>query len=821
MSDEPETPDADGRNGALTGLRVVEWGDFVAAPYGGKLLADLGAEVIKVEPPEGDPARRFGPFHGGASDPERSGLFLYLNANKLGVTIDPATSTGREQFHRLLSASDVLITDRSVDQLDAHGLRDPAGGDQAVGQLVVAAVSSFGLDGPFSDRRGGDLISGAMGGMSDSVGDPHREPLMLPCHQSHLQAGAHAAAAVLTALFARDADGLGQFIDIAETDIWGSYNQPGRAHIFVHEGRVRRRAGHRTMGFYPLTILPCRDGYVSMIAGRGHQWKAFLELVGDGELPTWYAKDPRFEDRLEISRKHADEMDVLLSPWLMRHTKEEIFAQCQAVGIPFAPVYSLADVLAHPHLRDRGYFVEVDHPVVGRQTYPGAPYRLSDTPWRIRRPTPTLGEHNDEVLGSDRTRVAPEPAAEASVEVSVRDRLPLEGIRVVDFGWVYAAPIASRTLADMGAEVIKIETGGHLDELRTSPSNTSGDIEQDPVFHDINRNKLSVTVNFSTEAGAELVKRLVAVSDVVIENYSPGVLDKYGLGYKELSRVRPEIVMASMSAAGQDGPLRDIRTYGPTISALSGLDSMVGYPGERVLGSQGFYPDMVGAIHGVISVLAAVRHRRRTGRGQHIDLSQWEATVGMLGEALLEVTFADDVPGTRGNRHRAMSPHGIYPCADDQTWIAIQVEDDSQWSALVQLMGEPAWAGEPWAATAAGRIADADVVDRKVAAWTRDHDRDELVELLQDNGVPAGPNLHVGERYFHEHFMARGFHVDLDHPATGTDIVTDVAWRLGRTPGSIRRHAPLLGEHTQEVFGGIVGLSDDEIDRLRSEGVLA
>lgn len=398
--------------------------------------------------------------------------------------------------------------------------------------------------------------------------------------------------------------------------------------------------------------------------------------------------------------------------------------------------------------------------------------------------------------------------------------LPLAGVRIVDFGWVYAAPIATRTLADMGAEVIKIESSSHLDEMRTSPSNVSRDIERDPVFHDLNRNKLSFAVDFAQPEGVALIKQLVAKSDVVVENYSPGVLARRGLDYEDLRQVREDIVMLAMSAAGQTGPLHRIRTYGPSISALSGLDSMVGYPGERVLGSQGFYPDMIGAIHGAIAVLAALWHRKRTGRGQYIDLSQWEATVGMLGEAILDFTMNEVVRGTNGNHDGASSPYGNYPCSEPDTWVAIAVGDEATWQSFCRAIGSPAWTEEPWAADGYQRAANADRVDEHVAEWTRQCSAQEAVEALQAESVPAGPSLHVGERYFHPHFQERGFHVDLEHPVTGVDIIGGISWKLDGTPGAIRRAAPTYGQHNDYVLRDLLNLSDGAIQELTDKKVV-
>ena len=418
------------------------------------------------------------------------------------------------------------------------------------------------------------------------------------------------------------------------------------------------------------------------------------------------------------------------------------------------------------------------------------------------------------------TEPSSRPAVSVAADAADAAGGPLAGIRIVDFGWVYAAPIATRTLADMGAETIKIEFKGHLDELRTSPSNTSGDIERDPVFHDINRNKQSVAIDFSDPRGAEIIKRLVAVSDVVVENYSPGVLDRKGLGYDVLRAIRPDLVMISMSAAGQWGPLHRIRTYGPSISALSGLDSMVGYPGERVLGSQGFYPDMVGAIHGVIAILAALWHRQNTARGQFIDLSQWEATVGMIGEAIVDYTFNGTIRGTQGNRNGGASPHGNYPCAGEDSWVAIAVTDEREWAAFADAIGNPPWTREPWAADRCRRVAHAEEVDAGVTAWTQERTADDAAQLLQAAGVAAAPSLHVGERYFHEHFAAREFHVDLDHPVTGVDIVSGIPWRLSSTPGRLRTPAPLYGQQTDHVLRDVLGCDDEEIAELVAAGVV-
>ncbi len=382
---------------ALEGVRVIEYGSFISAAYCCKLMADLGADVVKVEHPDGgDEARWHGPFLHDEPHPERSGLFLYLNLNKRGVTLDTSTPTGQRLFHELVGGADILVENWRPGFLATRGL-DYERLRQSNPQLVMTSVSPFGQTGPYRDYVAYHLNACAVGGVC-TVGEPNREPLAYPLYQGHYQAGVHAATATLVALLQRDFGGDGQYIDIAEADVWASYHGGGGLMAFLQEGRVKMRTGHRTMGFYPWCVLPCKDGYISEIAVQGYQWKRFLELMGGGRVPDWYAKDPRFQDRLELSRKYADEMDKLQAPFLMQHTKEELFQMCLERRIPFAPLYTVEEVVKHPHLRAREHFVEVSSEDAGPLTYPGAPYKLSETPCAYGRPAPRLGEHNAEVF---------------------------------------------------------------------------------------------------------------------------------------------------------------------------------------------------------------------------------------------------------------------------------------------------------------------------------------------------------------------------------------------------------------------------------------
>ena len=378
---------------ALAGLKVVEYGGFISAPYCTKLMADMGAEVIKVEEPgAGDESRRHGPFPDDVPHLERSGLFLYLNGNKKGVTLNLRTPTGREMLEGIIRDADVFVENQPAGDMAELGL-DHSTLQSVNPRLIVTSISPFGQTGPYRDCKGYALNTAGLGGQTMRTGEAGREPLAPALSQSHYQGGSMGAAATMGALFARMATGKGQHVDISEAEVWATIHHGHGVHLGVFEGRKSVRAGHRTISVYPWCILPCKDGYMCLIAIQGYQWKRFLEAMG---TPEWMG-DPRFENRIVMAMEHADELDALVMTWLLDHTKDEIFQICREKQITFAPIRDLAEVATDPHFEEREYFVEIDRRHVGTMKYPGAPYRLSETPWQLKSPAPTLGEHNEEI----------------------------------------------------------------------------------------------------------------------------------------------------------------------------------------------------------------------------------------------------------------------------------------------------------------------------------------------------------------------------------------------------------------------------------------
>lgn len=379
----------------LSGIKVVEYGRFISAPHCTKLMADLGAEVIKVEEPtEGDEARNYGPFPDDVPHPERSGLFLYLNTNKLGITLNVTAIEGQTILKELLKEADVFVENYPPQfmnelTLDYTSLRE------INPRLIVTSITAYGQTGPYRDYKAYAINCCAVGGVSQIIGHHWREPLTAPLSQGHYQAALSGAGATMAALLARDVSGRGQHIDISEADVWATFHVGFGVTKYASGAGESLRKGYLGGGMtYPAgRFIPCKDGHVAIVAPQLKQWLRFLELMGN---PDW-ADDPRYRDRHAMQDVYPEEVDALLAPWFLERTRKELFELFEENAIPFAPVYNMGDEFQEPHLIEREFFIEIDREETGTLKYPGAPYKLSKTPWALKKPAPLLGEHNEEV----------------------------------------------------------------------------------------------------------------------------------------------------------------------------------------------------------------------------------------------------------------------------------------------------------------------------------------------------------------------------------------------------------------------------------------
>ena len=382
---------------ALQGIRVIELGDYISAPFCARLLADLGAEVIKVEAPDrGDTSRRNGPFPNDEPNAEASGLFLFLNTGKSGITLDVDTSTGKKMFLRLLEDADVLVENLPPGHLEKLKLDYPSINEQFP-RLVVTSITPFGQTGPYKDYAGYDLNLQAAGGISIGIGMPNRPPLAMPLSQGDFMAGLAGAASTLLAILAREGTGKGQWVDVAGSQVLAvlisfAYFLPN----FIYRGVAGTRKGRRGgEAYFPNTIMPCKDGFVCLYPLQMPQYLRFLEMIGS---PDWQENN-RYRDRRAMAEQYPEEAEALIAPWFMERTKEEIFSLCMEHKVPCAPVRTIQEVVEDPHLNHRGFFVDVDHPTAGKLTHPGSPFRLFRTPAEIGGPAPLLGQHNADIYG--------------------------------------------------------------------------------------------------------------------------------------------------------------------------------------------------------------------------------------------------------------------------------------------------------------------------------------------------------------------------------------------------------------------------------------
>ena len=765
----------------LSDLRVIEVCGGVAAAYAGSLFADLGADVRLI----GHETRP--ELQSRSRDSLASGLWQSLHRNKVAGGAMPS---GTAEWKLLLSECDVLIVQGGPAEIAALRLPDPL-----PARIVAIAISHFGQTGLRAGWRSSELVDIAYGGGCNKNGEPGRPPLRPPAFVGDHEVGLNAAVAGLLAVRALRRDGLGQWVDVSAVDSWATIQTGVGLLEFIFMGRLEQRLGRTFAGRgYPYTMLPCKDGHIRLICIQGREWARAVEMMGN---PAW-ASNPRYANRIANQEQYAHELDALVGSWLAERTMNEVLDLALAHNVAWAPVQTLAGVLNDRQLEARGFWWQA-----GEVKLPGYPAQFSRTPARLRFPAPA-----DTDAPVARSEVPATPSAGTAAGASV-SAAPLAGIRVIDFGWAWAGAVPGAVLADFGADVVKIESSTRLDPMRMDRPlvGTSHDREQGSLHHNINRNKRSIEIDLQQADGLDMVRRLVATSDVLVENLSTGALDRHGLGYDALSQINPRLIYVSLGGVGRSGPLRDLRSYAPVLTAISGADAAVGYEGETMLGLQHGFADPNGGLHAAFAILAALNERERSGRGQYIDVSQLEAMVSLLGGQLVAMQLGDDFGKPMGNRDHFMAPHGVYPTAGEDQWIAIACESDEAWARLVDALGQPEWASTAQLRSVQGRLAGQEALDRALADWTRSRDRWETANLLQAAGIAAAPLLTSEDRVSDEHLASREAFAVVDHPAVGAEFIYGVPWKLSRTPGAVRTGAPLLGEHTADVLQEYLGIA--------------
>jgi crotonobetainyl-CoA:carnitine CoA-transferase CaiB-like acyl-CoA transferase len=804
---------------ALNNLKVLEFAQEVSGPYCGKLFADLGAEVIKVEPPEGDYSRSQGPFPDQTAHPEKSALFLYLNTNKKGVCLDLQKEEGRQRFRKLVQWADILIDNHSPDVLENYDFGwSPL--QEIKPELIYISITPFGRTGPRSKAEGGELTVAHGGALANLLParsvDIDLPPVKMGGYFAGYHGGLVAALAGLALFIGRQETGVGRMLDVSLEEVMLALVSPVVASTRYH-GTTWSRVPDRPPA---MGRMETSDGYVVLGAADDHHFRAFRELMGK---PEWAASD-RWDDRY-YRMNHLMDIAPQMEAWMKQQKKDDIHLRAAEAKIPIGPFNTAADLMVNEQYKARGYFIGLEHPLIGKLTFPGWPYQMTASPPGITRPAPLLGQHNQEIFESEKD-LPNKPTRPKINRVPEDSCLPLEGIRVLDFSWVWAGPYGCRCLAELGAEVIKIEGHKRSDLTRRSvvwplqdavptkvrPNQGLGNIA-------VNLNKKSLTLDLSKPEGVRIAKRLAAQSDLVIDNMRPGAMEKLGLGYDDLKKMRKDIIVATLSSRGYGGPHTDYLGFATIHQAVGGVAYISGHPESHPTHGTPGDADLMNGLTLAYACLAALNHRSKTGEGQFIDFSQCEGVSSLMGETLLGYAMSGQIQERIGNRHPYYCPHNVYRCWGVDRWLALEIHSDREFEILAQIISQPDLAKDPKYKDMASRKKNETELDLLIQTWTSQRDRDWMVNEFIKAGLAASPSREARDVYADAHFRQRNVFLSIEHPEIGPLEIIDTPWKISGLEKP-HRHAPLLGEHNDYVLKELLGMSDEEIKLLQEKEVI-
>ena len=783
----------------------------------GFLLAQFGADVIAVEPVEGSRARQHGPFADDRPDPEGSLSHWAYNRGKRSVRY-----RSPEQLAELADGADVVLDCGAVPvDLGELRRRNPA--------LVTLSFSPFGADGPKAGWAATDLTLVAASGQLALTGDSDRAPVRISVPQAWLNAAAEGACAVLLALNERATSGLGQHIDVSAAEAMMLSCQGWTVPALSGSTPAQRLAGGLVLfDFVRFQFVhPCQDGHVCvtflpgiLVGPYTNRLLAWLESQGlcppDLAANDW--TDLLGDLGLEAAAEVVTRTGEVIGAALATKTKDELFAATRTHRLLMVPISTSRDVLETAHFRDRGAWDEVN--VAGRQvSFPGPYLHCADAPMARLGPPPRLGEHDETIAAEPPRRPATPPAGTVPKPPGGR-RPALEGIKVVDFTWVYAGPFATRMLAYHGATVVRVESATRPDQVRGAGISRLGDggPEDSLGWHNINANKLGLQLNLAVPESRQVVLDLARWADVLIEAFAPGVMERRGLGLDALRAENPQLITVSTSLFGHSGPLWPIPGFGNMGAAMGGFYGVTGWPDRLPAGPFLAYTDATSPRLTAVAILSALEWRRRHGRGLALDFSQAEGGLHFMAPALVDDQVNDRVASRAGNRDPEMAPHGVFPAGPDgeDRWLAIACENDTQWAALAALAGRV----DLGALTLTERFARQDELEAVVGGYTAGRPPLELEGELQAAGIAAHQVLASADCIADAQLLHRDHYVEVPHAACGHTWAERYGYRLTADPGGPTRGGPTWGEHNDVVLGQLLGYDDDRITELVIGGAL-
>ena len=781
----------------LTDYRVLDLTDKNGI-FCGHILAYLGAEVVMLEPPGGCPERV-----------QNELLWQSYARGKASLEIDVAAE--RERFEGLVRQADFLIESYSHSKRQHLGL----GYEQLAeinSRLIVVSITPYGAGGPRSDWPATDLTVWAASGALILGGDSDRAPVRTSVPQSFLHASGDAAGAALIALQERHKSGRGQHVDISgqassAQAVLSAYLGPGN-----HSETVIKREAGGLASLFPLKMTwPCKDGYVAItflfgpaftepnrrllrwVAEEGHCSQESVDRDWGIEIAAMITAGAEPQSYFELIKK--------IEAFTMQYTQHELFEQGLSRGIYIAPTLDIADLLEEQHFHSRSYWQTSN--VLGKSVrLPGAFAKMSGTPLISVDKAPELNSFSG---FDERSTENMEPIADSD--------LPLAGLKVLDFMWVMAGPIFTRVLSDYGATVIRVESTTRLDAVRAAPPFKNDELEMSNSvpYSNFNAGKIGVTIDPANPIGKEVILDLVRWADVVTESFSPKAMKAWGLDYESLKKVNPNLIMLSSCLMGQTGKRAMVPGYGNMAAAITGFYQLTGWPDRSPAGPYLAYTDGVSPRFMVTTLMAALEHRRKTGEGQYIDLSQAEAAIHLLTPAILNYELTGEVIQRRGNRDDEMCPHGVFPALGEDRWVAIACQDDSAWRQLCDVMSLSDLAADQGLGTLSGRKMHEDDLEVRVADWTSQRDD----QFIQDTLIAAGVAAYIvqdGRQCMADtQNISRDHFIKIDQTSAGKMTLENNRFRLSRTPAIVNKAGPDQGEHNYEVLSEVLGYDSERI----------
>ena len=788
---------------ACTGVRVLEIaGGFGAASLCGQLFAGLGAQVVKLEPREGDPLRRTGPLA-----PDGTAYqFHLLNAAKQSARLPAEAGAARKLWFELAEWADVVLLEGELAGLPEPGLDPKTFCDQWPAK-VLCSISIFGAQGARKSWVGNELVAEAMGGLMSCTGYPEKPPVC-----SGVPYALHVTAlfgfnGIMAALWERDRSGRGQLLDLGVVDCLVALLGNFIPSYFL-SGRSPKRIGNRHTIAAPWNLYPTADGYVVICTGTGGSgwWKTVTEAIDRPDL----THDPRYDQETKRVAR-VDEVDQIVADWTQRRPAGQVVEIMTEAGIPASEISSVEAVLADPHYREIRAMVgsstvetngrRWDVPLVGLPLKVGA--------WS---PPPHPGAA---LLRFDSSVTGAATIATTQCRAPRLDGRLLEGMRILEFGSRTSVPMAGRMLADLGADVVKIEPKKG-ESLRAAGQQIGG---SSYLFHINNAGKRSVVIEPTDPQGRELILKLAEKADVWMENLAPGALESMGLGYAALRAVNPNIVYVSVSGFGLKSNYGKKRALDTVVQAACGIMHLTGYPDHLPVKIGISAVDLATSVGLIGAVIGALRQRRATGSGMQIDLAMADVGVWMSQSVWPQIFSGQGKPTRLGNRSNAACPHNIFAARDG--FVAIAVDTDDQWRRLARLFGSRELIGDASLATAEGRLRSVERIENAISQWLEGMTRERAATMCQAAAMPAAPVRNLAEVVEDQETIRRGLVVEVEHPIAGRMRLLGNPLHFSRTPAVISACAPILGEHTREILGDWLGLSENRFEALRSAGVVA